>query len=195
MSGKLSCVNGLISFVIVLPFYVLGSGLPESVASGDLVFRTGDEAISSVIRTIDSTGYSHVGMVLIENRRVYVIHSTPSEHPGVQDGVVIDTLDFFISKSIDNKVVYYKIKADFNAHELAIRNALSYKGYPFSITTGKGIYCTELVTKSWSAANVNISTGSKRLDLPMFHSAVIMPENIIKSENVELVTMQTAPHP
>ncbi|WMY75931.1 YiiX/YebB-like N1pC/P60 family cysteine hydrolase [Buttiauxella selenatireducens] len=186
-SGKLFWVKAISIFVIALPLCVWGSGLPAGVVSGDLIFRTGDEAISSIIRTMDSTGYSHVGMVYAVNGRVLVIHSTPSEHPGTQDGVVIDSLDFFISKAINRKVFYYQVEASIKKHELAVKKALSYTGTPFSVTTKEGIYCTKLVTKSWEAASVNISTGSKKINIPMFHSSVIMPENIIGSANVKPV--------
>ena len=70
---------------------------PPGIQSGDLIFRDGGEAISDIVRSIDNSGFSHVGIVDITPEGTYVIHATPQEHAGGISGVNRDPLDFFMN--------------------------------------------------------------------------------------------------
>ncbi|CAI2794098.1 Uncharacterized distant relative of cell wall-associated hydrolases [Serratia ficaria] len=183
MNGKF-CYASAFSLLIWLPCIVWGSPIPPGVTSGDLVFRTGDEAISAVVRTVDSSGFSHVGMLYLRNGEPFVIHSTPAEHEGTKDGVVMDSLDFYISRAINRTVSYYHVKSDKENRKQAVERALTYVGTPFSVVGGEGVYCTELVAQAWKEAGVKIISGTTEINLPGLREKIIFPENLIQSDNV-----------
>ncbi|WP_347877531.1 YiiX/YebB-like N1pC/P60 family cysteine hydrolase [Proteus sp. G2669] len=166
-------------------FYALA--LPLDLKNGDLVFREGDEAISEIIKQVDRSGFSHVGMVWISDNGIKVIHSTPSEHIGIKDGVTIDNIDFFISRAKPNTVRFYQVKGSEEARNNAVKIVLKRVGENFSIYSKQGVYCTELVADAWLKAGVSISTGTQTLDMPFISDIpLIFPENLINSENVIL---------
>jgi len=89
--------------------------LPHGAQSGDLIFRKGTEAMSDLVRSLDSDGeFSHVGLLIAANdlsaellngatpstphdTSWFVLHATPSEVEGRADSVVLDRLAFFTS--------------------------------------------------------------------------------------------------
>lgn len=92
-------VFNILVLFLVSAFYALA--LPYDLKNGDLVFRDGDEAISEIIKQVDRSGFSHVGMVWISDNGIQVIHSTPSEHMDRKDGVTIDNLAFlFVEQNL-----------------------------------------------------------------------------------------------
>ncbi|OAT46363.1 hypothetical protein M997_2240 [Proteus hauseri ATCC 700826] len=161
--------------------------LPYELKSGDLVFRDGDEVISDIIKQVDNSGFSHVGMLWITEEGIQVIHSTPSEHPNIKDGVTIDSLEFFTSRAKPNSVRFYQVKGDDVARDKALHIALNRVGENFSIYPEQGVYCTELVADAWLKAGISISTGTKILNIPFISDRpLIFPDNLINAENVVL---------
>ncbi|MDM3799748.1 hypothetical protein O9497_18580, partial [Proteus mirabilis] len=61
--------------------------LPYQLKSGYLVFRDCDEVISDIIKQVDISGFSHVGMLGITEQGIQVVQSTPSVHADSIDGV------------------------------------------------------------------------------------------------------------
>lgn len=174
----LTCILFIVSASFAL-------ALPLDIKNGDLVFRDGDEVISDIIKQVDSSGFSHVGMIWISEKGIQVIHSTPSEHADIKDGVTIDPLDFFISRAKPNTVRFYRINSSDEARNIAVKSALERVGENFSIYQGKGVYCTELVVEAWLKAGVTINHGTRKLDMPIFSGRdFIFPANLISSENV-----------
>lgn len=165
--------------VVVLPLYAAVP--PPGIQSGDLIFRDGGEAISEVVRSIDNSGFSHVGVVDITPEGTYVIHATPQEHPGGISGVNRDRLDFFIQHARDGQVAWYAVQADSETHRHARDNALARLGTPFSINPQDGLYCTQLAAEAWQATGITIINGKTRLSLPLAEEPLILPENITRS--------------
>ena len=160
---------------------------PPGIQSGDLVFRDGGEAISDIVRSIDNSGFSHVGVVDITPEGTYVIHATPQEHPGGISGVNRDPLDFFIEHAKDGQVAWYAVQADSENHRRARDNALAQLGTPFSINPQDGLYCTQLAADTWQSAGVTIITGKTRLSLPLAEEPLILPENITRSPQLRRI--------
>ncbi|WP_368869948.1 YiiX/YebB-like N1pC/P60 family cysteine hydrolase [Proteus mirabilis] len=182
----------IIRFTLALTLYLASTltvlALPYQLKSGDLVFRDGDEVISDIIKQVDNSGFSHVGMLWITEQGIQVVHSTPSEHADSKDGVTIDSLDFFISRAKPNSVRFYQVRGSEQARQQALEAVLNRVGENFSIQQDKGVYCTELVADAWLKAGVSISTGTRTLHMPFFSErALIFPDNIIHSENVILI--------
>ncbi len=175
------CAGSLLPVLFFISLSLSASPLPPGIQSGDLIFRDGGEAISDIVRTVDNSGFSHVGMLDITPDGVYVIHATPQEHPGGIAGVNRDTLDFFILHAKNGQVSYYAVLADDAHHRLARDNALSQTGIPFSINPQEGLYCTQLVAQAWQFAGLTIINGKTRLSLPMVEEPLILPENLTRS--------------
>ncbi|OBU06335.1 YiiX/YebB-like N1pC/P60 family cysteine hydrolase [Morganella psychrotolerans] len=175
------CAGSLLPVLFFISLSLSASPLPPGIQSGDLIFRDGGEAISDIVRTVDNSGFSHVGMLDITPDGVYVIHATPQEHPGGISGVNRDTLDFFILHAKNGQVSYYAVQADDTHHRLARDNALSQTGIPFSINPQEGLYCTQLVAQAWQSAGLTIINGKTRLSLPMVEEPLILPENLTRS--------------
>lgn len=173
----------ILALYLVSAFNALASF--AELKNGDLVFRDGDEVISDIIKQVDKSGFSHVGMLWISEQGIQVIHSTPSEHVNTKDGVTIDSLEFFISRAKPNSIRFYQIKSDDTARDKAVQQALKRVGENFSIYAGHGVYCTELVVDAWLNAGVSISTGTHQLNMPFISDrSFIFPDNLINSENV-----------
>ena len=187
MSGR-SVYKGC-ALIIGLPLLCWGNTVPPLVESGDLVFRTGDEAISSVISSMDSSGFSHVGMLYRDQQRYYVIHATPAEHPGARDEVVVDTLDFFKAHAKYHRVSYYHVSAPQLAHHVAVNAALAQRGRPFSVLDTRGVYCTELVNQAWAKAGYPLTQERKTLQLPGATVQLILPQHLIASPRLKIIAV------
>ena len=183
MPGKYRCkrlsVATLIATVYSLPC-IAAFALPPSCQNGDLVFREGDEAISAVIRTIDNSGFSHVGMFYTDNDKQLIIHATPGENntPG---GVITEPLKTFTEHARNGNVSCYKVNATATQRHQAVSHALSWLGEPFSVQPGKGFYCTELVWYAWKYAGIDISPERTTIVLPFLPEEMIFPQNILSS--------------
>ncbi len=164
--------------------------LPTSLQSGDLIFRDGDEAISNVVRTFDDSGFSHVGMLDIDEGGVYVIHATPQEHSEGIAGVNRDSLSFFASRARNQRLAYFRVTADSTARSSAVEHARSRLGDSFSVLSEEGAYCTELVVEAWRHAGVRILNSSALLSLPLIDRKLITPRNIIGAEAVVPVPVE-----
>lgn len=160
---------------------------PPGIQSGDLIFRDGGEAISEIVRSIDNSGFSHVGVVDVTPEGTYVIHATPQEHPGGISGVNRDPLDFFIQHAKDGQVAWYAVQADSEHHRRARDNALARLGTPFSINPQDGLYCTQLAAEAWQSAGVTIINGKTRLSLPLAEEPLILPENMTRSPQLRRI--------
>lgn len=82
-TGKSSCADETYTLRRVSAPALLTAALPLQAAvpppgiqSGDLVFRDGGEAISDIVRSIDNSGFSHVGIVdITPEGQIYVIQA------------------------------------------------------------------------------------------------------------------------
>lgn len=181
------CAGFLLPALLTAALPLRAAVPPPGIQSGDLVFRDGGEAISDIVRSIDNSGFSHVGIVDITPEGTYVIHATPQEHPDGISGVNRDPLDFFIEHAKDGQVAWYAVQADSENHRRARDNALAQLGTPFSINPQDGLYCTQLAADTWQSAGVTIITGKTRLSLPLAEEPLILPENITHSPQLRRI--------
>lgn len=154
--------------------------IPANIQSGDLVFRDGGDITSEIIKTLDHSGYSHVGMIYLSDQGVQVIHATPQERPGTGDAVVIDTLAYFRTHAKNQHIVFYHINASTQQHAGALRYALSRAGQSFGFTANS-LYCTQLVYQAWQSAGLNITTNHKWLKVPLIDDPILLPQDITDS--------------
>lgn len=183
----MTCAGLLLPALLTAALPLCAAVPPPGIQSGDLIFRDGGEAISDIVRSIDSSGFSHVGVVDITPEGTYVIHATPQEHPGGISGVNRDPLDFFIQHAKDGQVAWYAVQADSENHRRARDNALARLGTPFSINLQDGVYCTQLAADAWQATGITIINGKTRLSLPLAEEPLILPENITRSPQLRRI--------
>lgn len=142
-------------------FYVLQIiSTSFSLQEGDLLFQDSDcgpfcDAIEKVTHGYQGANLSHVGMVIcVENNILKVIEATT-------DGVVLTSIDTFLSRSFDadgnSKVIVGRVKEDYQS---LIPSAVSHsktllgKSYDhvFDVTNDT-YYCSELVHDAYKEAN------------------------------------------
>ncbi|VFR29717.1 hypothetical protein AMP9_2544 [plant metagenome] len=167
--------------------------LPAEAQAGDLIFREGTETISDIILSIDPGGYSHVGMLLGSAGNWQVLHATPSEVTGRPDGVVIDTLDFFLDPVRARRHAVYHVQAEDAAQrEQAVRRAQAALGRPFRMADDSGTYCTRLVWQAWQDAGLSLGAKFRHLDLPIIPGDYLLPSGLIASPRLRALA-QGAP--
>lgn len=150
--------------------------------AGDLIFRTGTQTVSDLVIMADSSGYSHVGMIVGTDNAWYVIHATPEEVQGRGDTVALDSFEFFTSPQYATQYRIYRVTASDEQHQQAVEWALSQEGQPFRILDEKGLYCTTLILKAWLHAGVDLQVQYSRIDIPMFpQTPILFPSDLMAS--------------
>ena len=75
----------------------------ENVKQGDIAFRKGEGIVSEIVLHSDADGlYSHIGVIVIHNDSIKVVHSVPGE--GDFDGVKIEPIEVFYAPNRAVKV-------------------------------------------------------------------------------------------
>lgn len=119
------------------------------VDDGDLILRKGTGIVSSLIIDYlsDSTGFSHIGILIRQNDSLYVIHSIGKEFSD-KDGVQLCPVSDFISKSNAKEIIIVRNKKINNedivkmAKEYLSRNIPFDRSFDFNDTTA--FSCLEL---------------------------------------------------
>lgn len=160
---------------------------PDGIRSGDVVFIRGKSIRSAVVRLLEgsSRAYSHVGLVVLENGRPFIIHADPT-HDVTTDRVMKEPWDAVISPKHITAATIFRVVDSSAADRLGIqastvaqqfwRDALPFD-HEFDLTTPEKLYCTELVWRAYMAAGIDLrgnSFGSDR--------KYLLPSDLIKSE-------------
>lgn len=168
------------------------AGQPGAVQPGDLIFRKGTEDVSRAVLSLDGGPYSHVGMLVGEPGRWQVLHATPSEVPGRPDGVVLDSLDFFLDAERTERYAVYRVEADDIQRERAVQAARAMLDRPFRVADPEGTYCTLLVWDAWRQAGLDMDARFTRLNLPLMPGDYLMPNGLLASGKLIEVTIPGA---
>lgn len=154
---------------------------PAQAQAGDLVFRQGTEAVSAAVLSVDGGPYSHVGMLVGEPGRWQVIHATPAERADRADGVVIDSLDFYLDPARAVQYGLYQVEAEPAQRAAAVRAAYARLGDPFRIADPAGTYCTELVWAAWQSSGLDLAVTFTPLALPLLPGRYLLPSDLAAS--------------
>lgn len=159
---------------------------PDGIRSGDVVFIRGKSIRSAVVRLLEgsSRAYSHVGLVVLENGRPFIIHADPA--PDVtSDRVVKEPWDVVISPKRITAATILRVADPSAADRLGIqastvaqqfwRDALPFD-HEFDLTTPQKLYCTELVWRAYMAAGIDLRGSSFGSD-----HKYLLPSDLIKS--------------
>ena len=128
----------------------------DSLKTGDLVFRRQSGLISELARQLSprEQRFSHVGVVLVNDHGVEVVHAVSDEARGF-DGVVIENLNAFIEESSDWSFYRLPLSANQRGRVAASARDAARIQTPFDddfdLTSNDRLYCTEFVAKVFSA--------------------------------------------
>jgi hypothetical protein len=154
----------------------------KKLSDGDLIFRKGHDLISRLVLTQgNSAQFSHVGIILIREGIVSVIHSLP-EDVNTSSGVQVESLDSFVSIENASDVAVYRITGiDTKSRQKIREYVLKQVGKPFDtsllMSTDDSMYCTELVVKAYIAVGI--------IRVTLINEPVIPPDHLRWSHRLE----------
>lgn len=93
--------SGFTKTIILFSLIALNLFAKQGIQSGDLIFRRGEGFISDIATNMSphDKKYSHVGMILVQNNKTFVIHSQNDKDKNF-DGVVKEEYNNFIAKAL-----------------------------------------------------------------------------------------------
>jgi len=165
---------------------------PEGLDDGDLVFRKGHDLISRLVLAQGvSPRFSHVGVIIIRESRVFVVHSLPRSITSV-GGVQIEPLSSFISFENASDVAFYRINGIDDKSKVNIRKyVLSQIGKPFDekfqLSDNKRIYCTELAVKAIEAGGLDILKELPTIKVMLITEPVLPPDYLRRSKHLKVL--------
>lgn len=154
-----------------------------ALADGDLVFRRGRDAMSAmVLARRGGSRFSHVGMLMVEGHRYWVIHAMP-EGSGEPGGVRRELLADFLAPAVASDAAVYRVAALSPAARADLRGYLqSQLGKPFdfdfALSTPGRVYCSELVLRALRQAGVALQPDT--LAVPLLSEPVVVPDALAR---------------
>lgn len=161
------------------------------VRDGDLVLRSGGDAISGLFRRVNSRdkSYSHAGLVFFENGYPFVYHCTGTS----ADPYALlrrDSLSRYIGPSENLAYAVYRYglgrRQVENLHDVAIRYFRERRHFDprFDLATDTALYCTEFVYKA-----VMEATGDRKYFSLTSTSdfSFVAPDNLYNRPGIRLV--------
>jgi len=147
--------------LVFLLFFLLITGCDKKIRlqNGDFLF-TGTEmqmeannfshAINSVTQTGKKTNYTHVGIVEIDDKGIWVIHASPGK------GVFRDSLEAFLKK--EDRIFVYRLKPNYR-HFIpqALNKSRAYYGQPYDFSyllNDSSQYCSGLIYHLFESAGI-----------------------------------------
>jgi len=190
------------SFLMVISFtFIMNVDVPSShlaivpttfgseLRSGDLIFRQGEGIVSeAVLQNRKQSTYSHVGMIVLHNNSVMVLHASPSENPSDFDGVKLETLAKFSQPDRASHIAFMRpFQQEADGYQAA-KNAMKYLGKPFDaefdLKSDDQIYCTELIAKAYQPLNINLFTKLRKARLPFMKGQFLMPQDMYEQKSL-----------
>jgi hypothetical protein len=135
----------------------------SGVQSGDLVLRCGRGFISNAMRnfSIQEKKYSHAGIAVIENGKVFVCHMLGDEVEDSMSDFLKEPFELFCSPNGNSSfaVYRYKLSREQTTQFIKSLEELSSKIIPFDaqfdLESDEKLYCTELIYKCLQKSSNN----------------------------------------
>jgi len=124
-------------------FFLILISFVYSLQTGSIIFRKENNLLSDLFSQIDPCGYSHVGMIIIKNKKPFVIHI---EYDKKKDLRIIP-LKKFLKNASSYKILNPCIKINNSVLKTEV-NLLLKKNIKFDTDiklNNQKLYCTELV--------------------------------------------------
>jgi hypothetical protein len=167
MSGKLILKNSIFIIISISLFLIFYKKEKEikivndfvDLRSGDLIFRKELNFISVIFAKIDDSEYSHIGIIFIENDKIFVYHIESDEN---KNDVKKDEINNFLNSA--EKYTIFRYKGNFDEKNLysILKNIFEENikfDFSFDLKTTDKLYCTEFVNDIfYKLTNQNIYT-------------------------------------
>ena len=166
------------------------------LANGDVVFRRTDGLLGDIVLGSDSASeYTHVGIIQVSGRGVFVVHATPAEDAAHLGGVVVDSFDKFVGDAGVSRVAVYRLRSgDLRVAQQAVAWAIiqAQKRIPFDgkfdLSDSTAMYCTELVWRGFRSAGVSLTEpAATQFRIPLIPDTLILVSDIVSSPLLERV--------
>ena len=158
---------------------------------GDLVFRRGISIESfAVVKAGNNNGFSHIGLIVMEKGKPWVIHIEPGESSLKNDPVREEPLRSFLSSDKACHFAIYRSHLDRPGLSRVIQQARAFYRQKcrfdnyYDLTTDRYLYCSELVLKAYRQGDQRINSLLGKLEdvniLPA-RTRILMPGAFISS--------------
>lgn len=191
---------------VILAIMSLGCRAPEEHSSlsfdtsllqeGDLILRRGRSVSSRAVERADNQNnvYSHIGVLVCEDRGWWVIHCVPGEaaETGGVEVIKFDSLALFLrdDRAEACAVFRYDTTAEVRtsiaagARQLLQQKVAFDRRYICSDSTE--LYCTEMIDLLFRHAGIDLTEG-RRHHPPAFREPVIYPSDITQNAKLKEV--------
>lgn len=136
-----------------------------TMCEGDLLFREGHSLDSRVVEAVSSGKFSHVGIVLKQKGKWYVIHAVPGEADDGFDTVKMEPIAMYLQPDRCESAEVKKIDCVDSVAKAAALYAQTKVGLRFDnqydTDDSTRYYCTELVWQAYLHQGVDISKGRR----------------------------------
>lgn len=165
----------------------------QALKQGDIAFRKGEGIVSEIVLHSDADGlYSHIGIIVIHNDSIKVVHSVPGE--GDFDGVKIEPIEVFYAPNRAVKGEIMRMPLTDSQRSLISERALEKASqrvifdHDYDIEDTTKLYCTELVELLFAQCDVDLSQNRMtEVNVPGFSGKYIMPSDIYKNTNLTTI--------
>jgi len=151
---------------------------------GDIVLRRGRDALASAVLALDpESGFSHVGMIVMNEEGLpSVIHAMPPEGKNPA-GVIQQTLPTFAAPEVAADLAFLRLDGLTPDQKQRARTYLhSQLGKPFdsrfALSSDDAIYCTELVIKALQSVGHRVELQLSGLSFPTLPEPAFSPGSL-----------------
>lgn len=162
-----------------------------SLENGDLIFRRGRSAESFAVYIADKDrDYSHIGIIVIDNNKPFVVHATTGESEVKPEVIRKDPLEYFIHKKRASHIALYRPIINKKEKAKIAKQALKFYMEKrvfddrYDLKSDDKLYCTELVLKAYKIINVDLSDIKPEVfDIRVGKVKIIFPSAFIRNTN------------
>ncbi len=162
---------------------------------GDIIFRRGISLVSNIVLETDSRSpYSHVGIIVVDSSKLFVVHAVPDESESGIDYIRKDPLNLFLRNDRASACAVFRYS---NRAEARNASRISLKYYQskilfddeFDLLNSKKFYCTELIWRAYKDIGVDITDNVlDTLTVPLGSNPFLLPGTLLRSKYLQQIT-------
>lgn len=151
--------------------------------NGDLILRKGRSVESYAVYSADKEAeFTHIGMIVYENKIPFVIHAVPHKNKTLKKESV---QDFLKPKNASKFAIY---RSSFSSEVLRNVTSEVKKFYNnkivfdnnYNLETDNEMYCTELILKAFKNNNIQLNLKIKELGYLVGKHLILFPSEFTK---------------
>lgn len=168
--------------------YLVAQKLSLKLEDCDVILRKGLGVESALIAKVSNSRFSHIGIVVKEHNKFFVIHATTADESNTSGfGAVIKVpLEKFLLYAEDLAVKRYFLS---EKDKSLVKESLEQKlGSQFSLEDRKeSLYCTTLLLQSLLPYTAHQGIRYQYVDLPVFRGFYLFPEVFFQDPKAKLI--------